>query len=84
MTQNDCKIKDEKRCTMKQNDVLQQIEQNYDEIGFTCDDCIAVRKGDTRMLNLINKALKNTLENGDFKRISEQWFGYDVSAGIRQ
>ena len=45
---------------------------------------IAVRKGDTRMLNLINKALKNTLENGDFKRISEQWFGYDVSAGIRQ
>lgn len=30
----------------KQNDVLQQIEQNYDEIGFTCDDCIAVRKGE--------------------------------------
>lgn len=45
---------------------------------------IAVRKGDTRMLSLMNKTLKNVQENGEFSRISKEWFGYDVSEGISQ
>ncbi len=45
---------------------------------------IAVRKGDDRMLSLINKSLKNVQTNGQFSQISNKWFGYDVSEGIRK
>lgn len=29
---------------MNKNEILQQIEQHYDEIGFTCNDYLVVRK----------------------------------------
>lgn len=44
---------------------------------------IAVRKGNQEMLDLINTALKAVEENGEFERISNEWFGYDVSAELR-
>ena len=44
---------------------------------------IAVRKGNQGMLDLINTALKAVEENGEFERISTEWFGYDVSAELR-
>lgn len=45
---------------------------------------IAVNKGNKEMLDLVNKALKDVQDNGEFKRISDQWFGYDVSAELRE
>lgn len=43
---------------------------------------IAVRKGNEKMLELMNSSLRKVLENGEFAKISEQWFGYDVSEGV--
>lgn len=43
---------------------------------------IAVKKGNQELLALLNKALKAVQENGEFARISNEWFGYDVSAEL--
>ncbi len=43
---------------------------------------IAVRKGNEKMLKLMNSSLRKVLENGQFAKISEQWFGYNVSEGV--
>ena len=45
---------------------------------------IAMRKGDKQMVDLVNKALKDVQENGEFERISKKWFGYDVSAELKE
>ena len=40
---------------------------------------LGVRKGDRDMNALLSKAIRQMLEDGSFKRISDKWFGYDVS-----
>ena len=56
--------------------------------NITTDDSeyygIAMRKGDKQMVDLVNKALKDVQENGEFERISKKWFGYDVSAELKE
>ncbi len=44
---------------------------------------IAVRKGNTEMLNLVNEGLDRVIENGKFAEISTKWFGYDISADLK-
>lgn len=43
------------------------------------DYAIAVRKGDRKTLNLINKALKEIKDNGTYEITFRKWFGYDIS-----
>lgn len=45
---------------------------------------IAVAKGNTKLLNLINEGLDRLVENGKFGKISEKWFGYDISDDLRK
>lgn len=45
---------------------------------------IAVNKDHPEMLREINRGLKLTQSNGEFKRISEQWFGYDITETLKQ
>lgn len=45
---------------------------------------IAVNKDHPEMLKEINRGLKLSLENGEFKRISEQWFGYDITDTLKE
>ncbi|MCR5535799.1 MAG: basic amino acid ABC transporter substrate-binding protein [Succinivibrio sp.] len=40
---------------------------------------IAVNKGNAKLLQEINKGLKQVLNNGEFARVSKLWFGYDIS-----
>ncbi len=44
---------------------------------------IAVNKGNKALLDEINKGLKLTQENGSFEKISELWFGYDISKNLK-
>ncbi|PRR76881.1 Virulence sensor protein BvgS precursor [Clostridium liquoris] len=43
------------------------------------DYAIAVRKGDRKTLNLINKALKEIKDNGTYEITFRKWFGYDIN-----
>jgi cystine transport system substrate-binding protein len=40
---------------------------------------LPVRKGHREVQNKLSDAVKTMLKDGSFKRISEKWFGYDVS-----
>lgn len=40
---------------------------------------LGVRKGDRDMNQLLSRSIRQMLEDGSFRRISEKWFGYDVS-----
>lgn len=40
---------------------------------------LGVRKGDRQQLDTLSQALQNILQDGSLRRISEKWFGYDVS-----
>ncbi len=44
---------------------------------------IAVGKQNPHILKLMNEGLKQVMENGEFKRVSEQWFGYDISDDLK-
>jgi len=35
---------------------------------------IAVKKGNTQTLNILNKALKQLIQNGDIDKLYRQWF----------
>lgn len=43
------------------------------------DYAVGIRKNDQALAEKINAALKTIQENGEFKKISEKWFGEDVS-----
>ncbi|MBO0448055.1 amino acid ABC transporter substrate-binding protein [Enterococcus sp. MJM12] len=43
------------------------------------DYAIGVRKNDQALVEKINTALKTLKDNGEFKKISEKWFGEDVA-----
>lgn len=40
---------------------------------------LGVRKGDRAMQDRLSQALRQILQDGSLRRISEKWFGYDVS-----
>lgn len=44
---------------------------------------IAVNKNRKDILEQMNKGLKLVQENGDFAKISKQWFGYDISDDLK-
>lgn len=44
---------------------------------------IAVRKGNKELLSLINEGLDRIIENGEFAKISNKWFGYDISDDLK-
>lgn len=44
---------------------------------------IAVNKGNTKLLKEINQGLKQVRENGEFARVSQDWFGYDISDTLK-
>ena len=39
---------------------------------------IAVKKGNTKLLNRINKGLEEVQKNGTYQTIYRKWFGYDI------
>lgn len=41
---------------------------------------LGVRKGNRDMNETLSQAIRQILRDGSFKRISEKWFGYDVSS----
>ncbi len=40
--------------------------------------CIAVRKGDTKLLKALNSALKNIRLNGTYEKINRQYFPFAI------
>ncbi|TIU22091.1 MAG: transporter substrate-binding domain-containing protein, partial [Mesorhizobium sp.] len=42
---------------------------------------IAVRKGDTELVNQFNKAIDAIRANGKYKEINDKYFKYDVYGG---
>jgi len=52
------------------------------EIAATLDDAsqsgLMFRKGSETLINEVNKALKEMIEDGTYLEISEKWFGEDV------
>lgn len=44
---------------------------------------IAVRKGNKELLDLINNGLDRIIENGEFAKISNKWFGYDITDDLK-
>ncbi len=45
---------------------------------------IAVQKGNSKLLKEINQGLKEMLENGEFAKISEKWFGYNIISSLKE
>lgn len=45
---------------------------------------IAVREGDKKMLYEVNRGLKLVEENGEFERISKEWFGHDIRDTLKE
>lgn len=44
---------------------------------------IAVRKGNKELLSIINEGLDRIIANGEFAKISQKWFGYDISEDLK-
>ena len=44
---------------------------------------IAVQKGNTKLLNEINKGLKEIENNGVFEKVSKHWFGYNILDSLK-
>ncbi|NME96030.1 transporter substrate-binding domain-containing protein [Clostridium cochlearium] len=40
---------------------------------------VAVKKGNTKLLNLINKGLEEIKENGTYETVYRKWFGHDIT-----
>lgn len=45
---------------------------------------IAVRKDNKVLLDIINQGLERLLANGKFAKISEKWFGYDITDSLKK
>lgn len=45
---------------------------------------IAVQKGNTKLLNEINKGLKEIESNGVFEKVSKHWFGYNILESLKE
>lgn len=45
---------------------------------------IAVREGDKHLLDEVNRGLKLVDENGEFERISKEWFGHDIRDTLKE
>ncbi|MBU3188311.1 transporter substrate-binding domain-containing protein [Clostridium bowmanii] len=42
------------------------------------DNAIAIRKEDTKLLEVVNKALKDIIADGTYEKISMKWFGINI------
>ncbi|MBV6682828.1 amino acid ABC transporter substrate-binding protein [Rossellomorea sp. RS05] len=49
------------------------------EAGEASESAFMFRKGDDKLVKEVNKALEDMKEDGTYKKISEKWFGEDVS-----
>lgn len=45
---------------------------------------IAVNKGNKELLDKMNKGLDTVIENGEFAKISKDWFGYDITDTLKK
>lgn len=45
---------------------------------------IAVRKGNQELLTLINEGLQKVIDSGEFAKISQKWFGYDITENLKE
>lgn len=48
---------------------------------FSAEYCVAVRKGDSELLALIDEGLERIRESGEYDDIYMRWFGDDMSSG---
>lgn len=51
------------------------LEENFGEEEYG----VGIKKGDTKMVEAFNKALKEMKDDGTMKEISEKWFGEDIT-----
>lgn len=59
----------------KKMDDFNLIKTPYEEEDFA----VGIRKDDEELLQEVNDGINELQENGEFKEISEKWFGEDVS-----
>ncbi|WP_291637962.1 transporter substrate-binding domain-containing protein [Clostridium sp.] len=45
---------------------------------YVDDNAIAIRKEDTKLLEVVNKALKDIIADGTYEKISMKWFGINL------
>lgn len=50
------------------------LDENFGEEQYG----VGIRKGDTRFVDAFNKALKEVIEDGTAKKVSEKWFDKDI------
>ncbi len=60
---------------MNKLDQFNLINSTFAQEGFA----VGVRKDDEKLAEKINEGLAELRENGEFKKISEKWFGKDVT-----
>lgn len=51
--------------------------------GFVQKFCFAVRKGDDRLLSLLNEGLALVMADGTFRQLHERWLALDESAALQ-
>jgi polar amino acid transport system substrate-binding protein len=60
---------------MNKLDQFNLINSTFAQEGFA----VGVRKDDEKLAEKINEGLAELRDNGEFKKISEKWFGKDVT-----
>lgn len=48
------------------------------ELLYVEDNAIAIRKEDTKLLEVVNSSLKEIIEDGTYEKISMKWFGINI------
>jgi polar amino acid transport system substrate-binding protein len=60
---------------LKGEEKFNVLDENFGEEEYG----VGMRKGDTKMVEAFNKALKEMKDDGTMKEISEKWFGEDIT-----
>ncbi|MFO7534692.1 MAG: transporter substrate-binding domain-containing protein [Kiritimatiellia bacterium] len=61
---------------------LKTVDSNLP--GYSQSLCFAVRKGDTRLLGLLNEGLSIVMANGTFRRLHAKWIASSQSLGQKK
>jgi len=67
---------------LKQNNQKGVEPLNFDLSDFHQDFCFAVKKGDTKLLELLNEGLSIVIADGTYDQLQEKWFGPYVAKPI--
>ena len=65
--------------SLKGEDKFNILDDNFGEEEYG----VGIRKGDTKMVNAFNEAYKEMQDDGTLKKISEKWFGEDITIKVK-